>query len=54
MKRKAGKKKCRKVAYHSPDAARAALRRLRFRGAKRFYPCPHCPGIYHLTSEPRG
>jgi len=45
------KKTCRKVGYKSAQQARIALKEQREIGVKRFYKCPHCRGLYHLTSE---
>jgi hypothetical protein len=47
------RKQCRKVGYKSAQEARTALREQKDIGVKRFYKCPHCRGLYHLTSESR-
>lgn len=52
MKINRGKKKCHKVQYKTPQAAREALRELRHIGVKRMYRCPyHKEPVFHLTSE---
>ena len=47
------RKKCGKVGYNSPAAARKALKGHGYRiGCKQFYKCPHhgTDVMYHLTS----
>lgn len=53
MKTKRNKKSCHKVGYRSKPEARIALNAQKEIGVKRFYKCPYCKGLYHLTSESR-
>jgi hypothetical protein len=53
MKRKPSGKVCRKLGYKSKPEARDALNAQKDIGVKRFYKCPYCKGLWHLTSESR-
>lgn len=45
---------CGKMSYSSEAKARQAISRRMKKGANttrlRAYPCPHCPGAWHMTS----
>lgn len=46
------KKRCRKVQYGTLQAARKALKELRWRGVRTAYRCNYCKGKpYHLSSQ---
>jgi len=45
------KKRCNKIGYRSATQARDALNELKHTGVKRWYKCPYCTGLFHLTSE---
>lgn len=53
MKRKPAGKSCHKLGYKSKSVARRALNQQKDIGVKRFYKCPYCKDLYHLTSESR-